>query len=74
MDSHLFNLVAYRLPWLLWLVATVLWYLRFGRAMPARVLGRLSENWFPAALIMVVYLMAAGQIGAGSGNPDAVPR
>ena len=74
MDSHLFNLVAYRLPWLLWLIVTVLWYLRFGRAMPARVLGRLSENWFPATLIIVVYLMAAGQIGAGSGYPDAVPR
>jgi Patatin-like phospholipase len=69
MEPHLFNLVAYRLPWLLWLLVTILWYSRFGRATPGRMLGRLSENWFPMALIMVVNLMAAGQIGADLGIP-----
>jgi hypothetical protein len=69
MASHLIDLIAHRPPWLLWLLATILWYLWLGPATLARMLGRLSEHWFPMALILVVALMAAGQIGADLGIP-----
>ena len=68
MASHLIDLIAHRPPWLLWLLATILWYLWLGPATLARMLGRLSEHWFPMALILVVALMAAGQIGADLGE------
>jgi hypothetical protein len=35
----------------------------------ARRLYRLSEPWFPAALLALVYLMAAGHVGADLGIP-----
>src|SRR5262249_4596805 len=63
------ELAAYRLPWLLWLLATILWYLRFGSTTLARTLGRVSEHWFPVVLILMVDLMAAGQVGADLGIP-----
>jgi predicted acylesterase/phospholipase RssA len=69
MASHFFDLVLYRVPWLLWLIATILWYSWFGRVTLARMLGRLSENWFPVLLILAVYLMAAGRIGPELGIP-----
>ena len=53
----------------LWLVVTILWYIWFGFDTLARVLGRLSGHWFPVALLAVVYLMAAGQVGADLGIP-----
>ena len=69
MNPHWVDLIAYRLPWLLWLLVTIGWYLRFGTTTLARTLGRVSEHWFPVVLILMVNLMAAGQVGADLGIP-----
>ena len=69
MEPHLVDPIAYRLLWPLWLLATIFWYLLFGSATLARMLGRMSEHWFPLALILVVDLMAAGHVGADLGIP-----
>ncbi|MBV8609300.1 MAG: hypothetical protein JO034_17820, partial [Singulisphaera sp.] len=63
------DLIAYRLPWLLWLLATIFWYLWFGCESFFRMLGRMSAHWFPLVLILVVDLMAVGQIDLGLGIP-----
>jgi hypothetical protein len=57
-------------PWIVAAVAAPLWYLLlFGREGLGRMLSRVSTHWFPIGLIVLVYVMAAGQLGASLGIP-----
>ena len=69
LSSYSLSINASLFPWLFWLVMMGFWCLWLGRATVWQMLGSLSEHWFPVALLGVVYLMAAGRIGADLGIP-----